>query len=56
MLTLHCPPGRVHALATYLRDRGAETVTVTDLNYVFTRDNSLYTRLEKSLEVNRRVG
>jgi ATP phosphoribosyltransferase len=56
MLTLHCPPGRVHALATYLRDRGAETVTVTDLNYVFTRDNSLYARLEKSLAANGRVG
>ncbi|HLQ93084.1 MAG TPA: ATP phosphoribosyltransferase [Xanthobacteraceae bacterium] len=56
MLTLHCPPGRVHALATYLRNRGAETVTVTDLNYVFTRDNSLFARLEKSLAANGRVG
>ena len=56
MLTLHCPPGRVHALATFLRDRGAETVTVTDLRYVFTRDNSLYARLEASLEAKAGVG
>ena len=24
MLTLHCPPGQVHALASFLRDKGAE--------------------------------
>jgi hypothetical protein len=24
MFTLHCPPKRVHALATLLRDKGAE--------------------------------
>jgi len=49
MLILHCPPARVHALATFLRDRGAETVTVTDLRYVFARENSLFARLEASL-------
>jgi ATP phosphoribosyltransferase len=49
MLTLHCPPKRVHALATFLRDKGAEAVTVSDLDYVFTRDNPLYARLEAGL-------
>jgi ATP phosphoribosyltransferase len=49
MLTLHCPPGRVHALATFLRDKGAEAVTVTDLDYVFTRENPLYAKLETAL-------
>src|SRR5262249_25646675 len=31
MLTLHCPPNHVHALATLLRDKGAENVVVADL-------------------------
>ena len=50
MLTLHCPPANVHALASFLRDKGAESVTVADIDYVFTRDNPLYARLEKGLE------
>src|SRR5262249_17438577 len=37
MLTLHCPPNHVHALATLLRDNGAENVVVADLGYVFSR-------------------
>jgi ATP phosphoribosyltransferase len=49
MLTLHCPPARVHALATFLRDKGAAAVTVSDLGYVFARENPLYTRLEAAL-------
>jgi ATP phosphoribosyltransferase len=49
MLTLHCPPANVHALASFLRDKGAESVTVADIDYVFTRDNPLYARLEKGL-------
>jgi ATP phosphoribosyltransferase len=49
MMTFHCPPARVHALANFLRDRGAETVTVTDLGYVFARENALYAKLEAGL-------
>jgi len=49
MLTLHCPPANVHALASFLRDKGAESVTVADIDYVFTRDNPLYARLEAGL-------
>ena len=45
MMTLHCPPDRVHALATFLRQHGAETVVVAELDYVFARDNPLYEKL-----------
>lgn len=49
MLTLHCPPREVFALAGLLRERGAETVSVSELGYVFTRDNPLYAKLEAAL-------
>jgi ATP phosphoribosyltransferase len=45
MMTLHCPPREVHALATFLRQHGAETVVVAELDYVFARDNPLYEKL-----------
>ncbi len=49
MLTLHCPPGQVYALTSFLRDNGAEAVAVADLDYVFARDNPLYAKLEAGL-------
>jgi ATP phosphoribosyltransferase len=49
MLTLHCPPNHVHALASLLRDRGAENVEVMNLDYVFARTNPLYAKLEAGL-------
>ena len=49
MLTLHCPPDEVHALASFLREHGAEAVAVGDLGYVFSRDNPLFARLEAGL-------
>ena len=49
MLTLHCPPQHVAALATVLRERGAETVSVAGLDYVFGRDNPLYAKLEAGI-------
>ncbi|MGH6664242.1 MAG: ATP phosphoribosyltransferase [Pseudolabrys sp.] len=49
MLTLHCPPEQVYALTSYLRDNGAEAVAVADLDYVFSRDNPLYAKLEAGL-------
>jgi ATP phosphoribosyltransferase len=49
MLTLHCPPERVYALASFLRRKGADMVTVGTLEYVFARDNPLFTRLEAGL-------
>ena len=49
MLTLHCPPGEVYALTSFLRERGAEAVAVADLDYVFSKDNPLYAKLEAAL-------
>jgi ATP phosphoribosyltransferase len=49
MLTLHCPPEHVAALATVLRERGAQTVSVAGLDYVFGRDNPLFAKLEAGL-------
>jgi ATP phosphoribosyltransferase len=46
MLTLHCPPDKVYALTSFLRENGAEAVAVADLDYVFSKDNPLYARLE----------
>ncbi|KQY99905.1 ATP phosphoribosyltransferase [Pseudolabrys sp. Root1462] len=49
MLTLHCPPAEVYALTSFLRERGAEAVAVADLDYVFSKDNPLYAKLEAAL-------
>jgi ATP phosphoribosyltransferase len=49
MLTLHCPPDQVYALTSFLRERGAEAVAVADLDYVFSKDNPLYAKLEAGL-------
>jgi ATP phosphoribosyltransferase len=49
MLTLHCPPDEVYALTGFLRDNGAEAVAVADLDYVFSRDNPLFAKLEAGL-------
>ncbi len=49
MLTLHCPPDQVYALTSFLRDSGAEAVAVADLDYVFSKDNPLYAKLEAAL-------
>jgi ATP phosphoribosyltransferase len=50
MLTLHCPPQHVYALASLLRDKGAENVIVADLGYVFSRANPLYAKLVNGLD------
>jgi len=49
MLTLHCPPAQVYALTSFLREHGAEAVAVADLDYVFSKENPLYARLEAGL-------
>lgn len=49
MMTLHCPPGEVYALTSFLRTHGAEAVSVAELGYVFSRDNPLYAKLEAGL-------
>jgi ATP phosphoribosyltransferase len=50
MLTLHCPPDKVHALASFLREQGAEAVSVVALDYVYARDNALYAKLADELD------
>jgi ATP phosphoribosyltransferase len=50
MLTLHCPPEHVHGLTRFLREAGAEAVSVGALDYVYTRDNPLYTALAAELD------
>jgi ATP phosphoribosyltransferase len=49
VLTLHCPPDAIQALASFLREQGADAVTVAGLDYVFTRHNPLYARLKAGL-------
>ena len=49
MITLHCPPSQLYALGSFLRARGAETVSVASLDYVLDRENPLYARLEAFL-------
>jgi ATP phosphoribosyltransferase len=49
MLTLHCPPKHVASLARLLREAGAENVSVSRLDYVFSRANPLYARLASAL-------
>ena len=49
MLTLHCPPSQVYALTSFMRERGAEAVSVAELGYVFSKDNPLYAKLEAGL-------
>jgi len=50
IVTLHCPPDQVHALASFLRERGADAVSIAQLDYVFTKENPLYARLEAGLK------
>lgn len=45
MLTLHCPPAAIYELASFMRDRGAQSITVAEIEYVFAPDNPLYARL-----------
>jgi ATP phosphoribosyltransferase len=49
MLTLHCPPAAVYELASFMRDRGAQSIVVAEIDYVFAPDNPLYARLVAGL-------
>ena len=49
MLTLHCPPDKVHGLASFLREHGADSIIVAEIEYVFAPDNPLYARLAAGL-------
>ncbi|MBN9584561.1 MAG: ATP phosphoribosyltransferase [Afipia sp.] len=49
MLTLHCPPSQLYALASFLRTHGADTVSIASLDYVYDRENPLFAKLEAFL-------
>ena len=49
MLTLHCPPSQLYALGSFLRTKGADTVSVASLDYVMDRNNPLFAKLEAFL-------
>jgi ATP phosphoribosyltransferase len=49
MLTLHCPPRHVYGLASFMRERGAESIIVAEIEYVFAPDNPLYAKLTAGL-------
>ena len=42
MLTLHCPPAATYDLASFMRERGAQSIIVAEIEYVFAPDNPLY--------------
>ncbi|HEY0331325.1 MAG TPA: ATP phosphoribosyltransferase [Rhodopseudomonas sp.] len=46
MITLHCPPAQLYALGSFLRDHGADTVSIASLDYVLDRENPLFAKLE----------
>src|SRR3954463_8085785 len=50
MVTLHCPPAQIYALGSFLRECGADTVSVASLDYVLDRENPLYAKLEAFLK------
>jgi len=50
MLTLHCPSAHVHALASLLREKGAENIVVAEINYVFAPDNPVFGMLLDGLK------
>ena len=50
MLTLHCPSAQVYALAGVLREQGAESIVVAEIDYVFAPDNPLYAKLSAGLK------
>jgi ATP phosphoribosyltransferase len=49
MLTLHCPPDAIYGLSAYLREKGAQAVSIARLDYVFTVENPLFDRLSARL-------
>ena len=45
MLTLHCPPTTVYDLASFMREHGAQSIVIAEIDYVFAPDNPLYGKL-----------
>jgi ATP phosphoribosyltransferase len=51
MVTLHARQADLYALTAYLREKGAETVTVSSIDHVFTPENPLFERLSKRIKL-----
>ena len=49
MLTLHCPPATVYDLASFMREHGAQSIIVAEIEYVFAPENPLYGKLVAGL-------
>jgi ATP phosphoribosyltransferase len=49
MLTLHCPPATVYELSSFMREHGAQSIIVAEIDYVFAPDNPLYAKLVAGL-------
>ncbi len=49
-LSLLCPRQHLQAVATRLREAGADAVTVTSAEYIFHAENALMARLKKRLK------
>jgi ATP phosphoribosyltransferase len=49
MLTLHCPPDTVYELANFMRESGAQSIIVAEIEYVFAPENPLYEKLSDGL-------
>jgi len=49
MLTLHSPPGAVYDLAAFMREHGARSIIVAEIEYVFATENPLYAKLIAAL-------
>jgi ATP phosphoribosyltransferase len=49
MLTLHCPPATVYELANFMRQSGAQSIVVAEIEYVFAPENPLYAKLADGL-------
>jgi len=43
------PPDQVFALADFLREKGAQAISVSGIDYVFTQDNPLFEKLKAGL-------
>ena len=48
-LALPRPPAQLYGLSAFLRDHGADTVSVVSLDYVMDRENPLYAKLQAFL-------
>ena len=48
-LTQNAGAAQLHGPTSFLRDHGAEALAVADLDYVFSKDNPLFAKLEAKL-------